>query len=136
MNNHTDSLKTVIVGTYVGAMIIGIAGRYLMALLAILMGVDPNLSLSGVLIATLIGAVVGFAGGGIKLFFHKRGKSQILQNGVFIGIILFFVSLLFSMVQTGFTGVKGMGLLTMTVVLILFLIYGFLMDRILARITK
>jgi hypothetical protein len=133
MKDQTGSIKIVLIGTLVGAIVLGLAGRFVMAGLAILFSVNTNLTLSGILFATLLGAVIGFAGGWIKLFFHKRGKSQILQNGVFIGIVLFFMSLVFSMVQTLFTGIKGMGLATMTAVLFLFLIYGFLFDFLLAR---
>lgn len=124
----------LLTGAVTGAFVLGIAGRMATAVIALITGHAPNLSLSGGLEAVVVGTLVG-AVGGIPLLavrsVHSRSK---LVRGTTVGGMLFICSGLGASIFGKITlGVSSVQLVMLGIVAIMFIVYGICADTLLTR---
>ncbi len=145
------SAKWIGFGGLTGIVILGALGRFVMAGLAVALGYPANLSVAGIIMVSLLGGVLGAIGGLIAQMLTRIGF--IRGRGVFAGMVLFVMSMvLLQAPQPSQPAVdanpqlavmwlhNGPGvdsenyairLATLTLAALMYLLYGFALDRLL-----
>jgi len=125
----------LLAGAVSGALILGLVARVATAGVALLAGLPANLSFRGMLESSVVGALLGVAGGFLlPVIGRALGRGGPLR-GVVTGVVLFFCALLVAWargrIQLDLSGPQP---ITLIVVFVAFLIYGIAADALLARL--
>ena len=137
MKYYREVLLPLLAGAISGALVLGIAGRAAMAGVALINGNSLNLSLRGVLEVVIVGTLVGAVGGGLLLTLRSVCRSYGLASGIIVGIILFVGSTFFVVVSGRITfDMSFIQFLTLSVVFIIFMIYGVCSSALLTRFKR
>ncbi len=125
MKSKRVVIMSMLSGAIAGVVILGLVGRFAMVIVALLVGSNASLSLSGIYEAVIVGTVIGVLGGLLHIPIGKiKGFSKLVQ-GITIGLILFTLSI---MLSTLFSKIKidisGAQLLTFTTIFGVYIVYG------------
>jgi len=123
----------LIAGGITGALVLGIAGRAVTAATALITGNSSNLSLMGLLEASVVGTLVGAVGGILLLVVRRMRRAAGFTRGALVGATLFLCTLLVSWVSGRIDFGIPTSLLTLFVVAIVFVVYGVGADALLTR---
>jgi len=127
-------LPAALAGAIGGMFILGLGGRAVMAVIAIGINADVNLSFRGIFEVLLVGFLVGAPGGLLLIPARNIFPTSRLSRGIAIGTLLFLVSLLISWVTGGLKFETYSVLpVTLTAVAFIFLLYGVVIDMLLTR---
>jgi len=130
-------LLSMSLGAIAGSLILGLAGKIIMAILSLLVGSSTNLSLPGIFEAMIFGAVMGTVGGllatGIKKIENLKRLNQSLVIGITLYAISILLSSLLSKIKINFFGLQ---FLTLIVVFGMYILYGFCITNLINRIIK
>jgi hypothetical protein len=106
-------LLSMLSGAIAGVIILGLVGRFAIAIVSSLIGSNMNLSLSGIFEALMIGTVTG---GLLHLLIGRIEYFSRNVQGIVIGSILFalslVISILFTKMNIDFTGPQFFSLIT------------------------
>lgn len=116
-----------------GALILGLAGRAAMAAVAWATGYPVNLSPRGLVEVTVVGALMGTAGGFVLVAFRRLPRLARIRRGVFVGGTLFAGSLLVSSVSGKTSFGASASFVTLFVVAVIFVVFGVAADLLLTR---
>ncbi len=112
-------------GAIAGVFILGLVGKFAMALISILIDSSMNLSFLGISEALMIGTGLGVIGGLLHLCISRVEYFSKGVQGVVLGAILFalsiIISILFTKMKTNFTGTQ---FLTLTTIFGVYIMYG------------
>jgi peptidoglycan/LPS O-acetylase OafA/YrhL len=133
MNESHPATPALLAGAVAGALILGLAGRLAMAAVALATGHPTNLSLRGLVMVTLVGAVVGALGGVLVLVLRRTYRGSGPARGLAAGAVMFLGSMLVAVVTGKLPGVSPIQILTLAVVAATFLVYGVSADALLSR---
>ena len=135
MNHFSIVPMALLSGAAMGALILGAVGRATMAGVALITHHDPNLSFRGLLEVLLLGTLIGAVGGLLLLPIRRMLRSRGLVTGIILGIVLFlgswFVLLFSDRMDFRFYPIMP---LTLSVVAVVFLIYGIAVGALLYRL--
>ncbi|GBE30556.1 MAG TPA: hypothetical protein ENH10_05650 [Bacteroidetes bacterium] len=145
------SLKWIGVGGLAGMLVLGLAGRFIMAGLASALSYPTNLSATGVILVTVLGGVLGAIGGLFAHFLADWGIER--GRGILSATVLFVLSILLLKPSQSTESASSIDpqlallwltpgssqdselipirMLTLVLAAVMFLIYGLLLDRIL-----
>jgi len=134
MKKHVIFIS-ISLGAIVGALILGLIGKFVLAFISLFVGSVMNLSLSGILEAIVLGTIMGAVGGLLAIGIRKIKILKTTGQGLVIGTTLYMLSLLFTILLTkmevNFTGLQ---FLTLVVVLGLYILYGVSFSVLISRI--
>jgi hypothetical protein len=134
VKKHNQIPLALLVGAISGAFVLGIAGRFVMAGVALFTNNNPNLSNSGFWEVILLGTYIGIVGGVLLLLIKKIFPRWGLLNGIVIGVILFICSWFISNVasKTELTTYTSRWL-TFIAVAFVYIIFGIIINAIFTR---
>lgn len=125
-------LLAVVAGAVSGVMILGLVGRLAMALIALAVGVEMNLSGRGMVEVMTLGLLIGVAGGVALFAMRRMSHAPRFAHGVTLGILLFLGSVVFESLGGGVTATTWSTYpLTIVVVGVVFIAYGVEMEKLL-----
>jgi len=114
-SNHMI-LMSLLSGAIAGVTVLGLVGRFAMAIVSSLIGSDMNLSLQGLFEALMNGTVFGTIGGLLHLGIGRIEHFNRIVQGIVLGTILFalsiVISILFIKMKIHFTGPQFFTLIT------------------------
>jgi hypothetical protein len=118
-------------GALAGALVLGVGGRLLMAIVALLAGGQPSFSLGGSLEVLVVGTGYGVVGGLLLPLLPRTAGAGRWPAPALLGVLLFAVAWLTSSVGRG----AATGRLPLIVLLALpaFVLWGFLATALYAR---
>jgi len=123
-------------GAISGALILGIAGRTVIALLSLYTGSSINLSLGGILQNIFLGIIIGSIGGILLFIVKNLFQINRFNSAILTGLILFVGSLIFAVVSDKFVFDGSIiQLFALIVVVMMFLLYGVFAAALLKRVT-
>ena len=88
MKNNHMILLSMLSGAIAGVIILGLVGKFAMAIVSSLLGSNMNLSLPGILEALMIGTVFGVIGGLLHPRIAKIEHFNRVVQGIVLGTIL------------------------------------------------
>lgn len=111
-------------GALAGALVLGLGGRLLMAIVVLLAGGQPGFSLGGSFEVLVVGTGYGAGGGLLLLLLLRTGGTRRRSAAALLGVLLFAVAWLTSSVGRG----AAAGRLPLIVLLALptFMLWGLL----------
>jgi len=132
MNQIVSWRASLGIGTLIGVLVLGFAGRVVMAVLAWMWGMPTNLSMGSVFVAVFTGAAAGLLGGGmVRLMWHRfHGLNG---PGIATGFLLFGISLLISWPGLSRGGISVMTGTTVAAAIVLFLTFGLITSHLMGR---
>ncbi len=136
MNESPSTSSALFAGAIAGALILGLAGRLVLAGVALASGNPTNLSFRGLVMVTLVGAVVGAIGGILVLVLRRSYRGSGPGRGLAAGAIMFLGSILVALVTGKLPGISPIQALTLAVVAAIFLVYGVSADALLSRVER
>lgn len=114
--NWRDWLRSAVIGAGVGAVVLGVGGRFAMRGIAFLSGAPPSFTVGGSLRVVWMGALSGLAGAVIlKMLRLVLAKRWLLQTLLFYAIIVLIT----------LRGLKPLDAQRLALFLPLVLLYGF-----------
>ncbi len=87
-------LLTTFAGLIAGTLVLGLAGRFLMRLIAILNDTAQGFSWGGTIEVILLGSIIGSVAGLFYGFFRSSLKVPVLLKGLIMGILTYVAVLL------------------------------------------
>jgi hypothetical protein len=92
-----SAVRTLLVGTLLGLVVLGVGGRLAMAAIQVDAGASPAFSVGGTMTVVFLGAVSGLAGGALALISGAVARRylsghQWLRHALF-GLLLFLVTM-------------------------------------------
>ncbi len=134
MSEYRQTPSALLAGAVAGALVLGLAGRFAMAGIALALGRATNLSLRGVVMVVIVGAVVGALGGVLVLVLGRVSHGSGITRGLAAGGIMFLGSVLVAGVTGELApGLPSIQIVTLAVVAATFLAYGICADALLSR---
>lgn len=129
MNKLQKNIRSILSGAIAGAVVLGLIGRVAAEIISSLMGKSSNLSSPGIIEALFVGTALGIAGGLLHIQTRKIKLFNRLIQSIILGIILFslsiLVSVLFMNLKINFSPPQ---ILTLVTVFCVFIIYGIGLD--------
>ena len=125
MKKSSVIIISMLSGAITGAFVLGLIGKFVMALISIFVGSNMNLSLSGILESLIIGTGVGAFGGLINVRISNSETLSMTGQGLVLGTILYALSVLMTIVLTKMKiDLTGQQFFTLVAVFGIYIVYG------------
>jgi hypothetical protein len=122
----------LLTGAVMGALVLGITGRMATAVITLITGHEPNLSLSGGLEAVIVGTLIGAVGGILMLAVSRFHGGSKLARGATVGGMLAICSRLGASIFGKITlGVSSIRPVMLGIVAVMYAVYGIGADALL-----
>lgn len=128
-DDRNRAFSLLLPGLFLGALVLGLAGRFVTAGVAALSGGAAHLSANGLVQSVAAGMVVGAAGALLLVPVRSLIRAGTAARGFVLGFVLFAASLALALSRGWIAWGSGVTLpRTLAVVAPLYVVYGLLLD--------